>query len=353
MMFFELIQIALGNRDIFSHNPTKEEWLELFTLCKKQAVAGVAFEALEKLSKQGQKPPTNTLFEWIGISEQIKQRNLLLNKRCEDLTILFANAGFGSCILKGQGNARMYTNPLSRTPGDIDIWINGKKEVISSFVKEKFPNADECIYHIDYPVFDDVEVEVHYTPSYWGSPKYQKSLFEYFHKHAEEQFKNVVSLHGSKGNIFVPTNAFNIVYQMVHVFSHFINYGVGLRQIIDYYYLLIRSFESEKNKDYGALFNHLGLSKFSGALMWVLQNGLGLGEQYLLVEPDKKRGKLLLDEIIICGNMGAHDKRASGKLRKKYPYVSKFIRNQKLGLYFPYEVWTSPLLRKIHRGFTS
>ena len=113
-LFYELVQIALGQRELLSCTPSAAEWAELFSLAQKQAVTGVALNALEKMSQQGQKPPVNLLLEWIGLSEQIKAQNLLLNKRCGEITRLFSDAGFRTCILKGQGNALMYPDPLSR-----------------------------------------------------------------------------------------------------------------------------------------------------------------------------------------------------------------------------------------------
>ena len=56
MLFFELMQVALGTRSVLSKTPSEQEWLELFDMSEKQAVAGVAMAALEKLSRQGQKP---------------------------------------------------------------------------------------------------------------------------------------------------------------------------------------------------------------------------------------------------------------------------------------------------------
>ena len=122
-LFYELVQIALGQREKLSRKPSDTEWDELFTLSQKQAVTGVTLIALDKLSQQGQKPPVNMLLEWIGQSEQIKSQNLLLNKRCGEITKLFSDAGFRTCILKGQGNALMYPDQLSRNSGDIDLWV--------------------------------------------------------------------------------------------------------------------------------------------------------------------------------------------------------------------------------------
>ena len=101
-MISELIQVAIGQREKFSQTPSEEKWAELFVSSQKQAVAGFVLQALDKLSPIGQKPPTSLLFEWIGIGEQIKQRNRIVNKRCTDITKLFGDAGFRSCILKGK-----------------------------------------------------------------------------------------------------------------------------------------------------------------------------------------------------------------------------------------------------------
>lgn len=132
-LFIEIFQVALGTRAGLSRNPTEKEWDELFDMSQKQAVAGVIFSALDKLSVHGQKPPSPLIYKWIGVSEQIKQRNILLNQKCVDLTGLFSDSGFDSCILKGQGNALMYPEPLLRTSGDIDIWGKGKRDKIIAF----------------------------------------------------------------------------------------------------------------------------------------------------------------------------------------------------------------------------
>ena len=107
-------------------------------LQKKQAVAGVAFTALDSLSRQEQKPPLDILYQWLGYSEQIKRQNVIVNKRCVEITKLFAEAGFKTCILKGQGNARMYKDPLSRSSGDIDLWILGHADLTDSTESGQF-----------------------------------------------------------------------------------------------------------------------------------------------------------------------------------------------------------------------
>lgn len=122
-LFFQLIQVALDCRAELEKSPSEEEWGALLSLAKKQAVVGVTFEAPDSLNRCNQKPPLPVLCEWIGINEQTKQRNLLVNNRCIKLEKLFSNAGYRCCVLKGQGASLYYNNPLCRQSGDIDLWV--------------------------------------------------------------------------------------------------------------------------------------------------------------------------------------------------------------------------------------
>lgn len=111
MLFFELIQVALGNRDRLSIVPSTEEWMEVYDESERQAVTGVMVAGLERLLMV-QRPEQELLLQWIGISEQIRQSNLSLTKRCKQLQRKLKELGYESSILKGQGIALYYDEPL-------------------------------------------------------------------------------------------------------------------------------------------------------------------------------------------------------------------------------------------------
>ena len=46
-LFFEFLQIAVGNRKSLSVGISDADWLRLFEFCKKQALIGVGFSAVE------------------------------------------------------------------------------------------------------------------------------------------------------------------------------------------------------------------------------------------------------------------------------------------------------------------
>lgn len=127
-LFFELIKVALGKSATLNKFPASKEWEAMLAIVEKQSVAGLALNALEKLSAQGVKPPTEILLEWIGIAENIRQQNGLVCKRCQEIEKIFSEGGFRCCVLKGQGTALYYDNPERRQSGDIDLWIKGHTE---------------------------------------------------------------------------------------------------------------------------------------------------------------------------------------------------------------------------------
>lgn len=311
-LFYEIVQVAIGKRKSLSCNPSDEKWNELYNICQKQAVTGLVFDSLDKLYKQDQKPPIALLYNWIGANEQIILQNHIVNKRCVDVTNLFAEAGFRSCILKGQGNALLYPNPLARISGDIDIWIDASREAIRKFVVSRCNDIQDGNLHIDFPIFDDVIVEVHYNPSQDNSRKYNKRLQTWYVEHAEEQFTHKVTLEG--GEISVPTLAFNAIHQMSHMINHFFIEGIGLRHFVDYYYVLTNSELTNRTVVADAL-RYLGMEKFARGVMWIEHQCLGLDNEHLLFEPSERIGKVILKEMEEGGNFGHHDERYS--LRRK------------------------------------
>lgn len=339
-IFFELIQVALGLREGLSRRPSDEEWAEIYELSQKQAIAGYLFPAIDKLSKLGQKPPSPLLYEWIALVEQIKQRNILLNRKCIELMRILEDAGFESCILKGQGNALMYPEPQLRQAGDIDIWVNGKRDDIIGFCRSKAQKCEISYHHMQFPIWTAVDIEVHFIPSYAKVPRYAKRTNTFFEKFQREEIDSGEMM--SEGDVmYVPSKKINLVFQMSHMARHFFGDGIGMRQVMDYYYLLKYTTGKVNTGAVVDDLRNLGLYKFAGAVMWVLKEVFAAEEELLIVPVDEKRGKLLLDEIMKGGNFGHHDKRVSAKMKKKSITVAIMIRNLRLVRLFPEEaVWT-------------
>ncbi len=351
-LFYELLRVALGTQEKLSRKPTEEEWRALFVLAEQQAVDGVAYHALECLAKQDQKPPEEVMLDWFSFAEQIKEENGIVNRRCKEVTELFAKAGYKTCILKGQGNGMMYPNPLLRVPGDIDIWVKGDRKKIKDFVRARYPDAEDGEVHIQFPIFDDVPVEVHYTLCKSLLPRLNERTQTFFEAFQTEEIHRMDD-GGKDFSLTILGESKNMNFQILHMMKHFFRGGIGFRQMIDYFYLLRYALGDVRRKkedvrrlkeEVAETFEYLGLRKFAGAVMWILKEVLGMDEQYLIVSPDEKRGRLVLSEIMEGGNFGKYDKRWTKQLQEKSHLLSNLTRNVKAIPLFPEEAILTPIM---------
>ena len=187
------------------------------------------------------------LMTWMGAAQQIRRQNMKVNAVAGKLYSKFREDGLRCCILKGQGNALMYPNPYSRTPGDIDVWVNASREEITEYAKCHFKLEDDIRFHHLETTMDGVPVELHFFPCSMNNPLYHARLQKRFKRNADLQCSNLVGLPDGIGEIAIPTTAFNVVYQLTHLYHHFFDEGIGMRQIIDYYYVVCDFYKVYQN----------------------------------------------------------------------------------------------------------
>ena len=183
-----------------------------------------------------------------------------------------------------------------------------------------------------------------------NNPIYNARLQKWFKRNADLQCSNVVSLPDGIGEIAIPTTAFNVIYQLTHLYHHFFDEGIGMRQIIDYYYVVNNDVLLVIKDTLQKELKHLGLWKFAGAVMYVQHEALGLSEEKMIAPMDEKRGKLLLSEILNGGNFGQHFTKyehftKQGMAKK---YFLKIWRNMHFVRYFPAEALSEPIFRTWH-----
>ena len=105
-VYFELLKVAVGNRKSLSAAINDSDWLRLFDFCKKQALIGVGFSAVEKLHAEGMVCPTSLKMKWMALALQIEKKNEKLNRQCAEITRLYEHDGLATCILKGHVNMK-------------------------------------------------------------------------------------------------------------------------------------------------------------------------------------------------------------------------------------------------------
>ena len=402
-IFFDFLRFCIGSVKEIPDSLKEADWKELYAFAQKQCLVGVLFDGIKKLPAEHVGIKKELLLQWMAESQMLEKANIRLNDAAIQVSEWFRKKGFRTCILKGQGNALMYPNPYSRTPGDIDIWVEGGDKRVISFVRSISPHEKACYHHIEFPSYKGVEVEVHYRPSFLLCFWHNRKLQKYYEKVKEEQFSHRVML-GEQGEIAIPTVEFNLIFQLTHIFSHLMNEGIGLRQLLDYYFVLCDFYKVYQNfsnpsvslskgsstfspspsssgsGDVNALrcseplrykvggpskvspdcagwdrlgvvqeeLKELGLWKFAGAIMYIMQEVFGMPASRLIVPPNEKYGRFVLNEVLEAGNFGKHDARNRFGKSKLGHNLQRVYRDMRLVRYFPAEALCEPLFRVWH-----
>ena len=328
-------------------------------MAEKQAVIGICFCGVQRFQRLGYDIPMDLYMKWLGMAAKIQQRNEVVNAQCVDVQKMMEKAGFRTYIMKGQGNSALYRVSydddndnlcLLRQSGDIDIYLDGGFEKVNDFVQRTHPTNEINELEIHYHCLQDTEVEIHYRPFIMRNPFKNRKLQKFFDDQSEACFTNRISIENKAESleIMAPTIVFNLVHQMVHTYHHFITEGVGLRQLMDYYFVIQASnaddvFECQK------MVESLGLNRFASALMWVLMHVFGLKVEQALWAPCEKDGRLLLDEILMSGNFGHTDERAKDILTSRWKAF--WFVNSKTFRFWRFDHWAwfwSPVWRAYH-----
>ena len=416
-IFFDFLRFCIGSAKEIPGSLKEVDWKELYAIAKKQCLVGVLFDGIKKLPAEHVGMEKELLLQWMAESQMLEKANARLNNAVIQVSEWFRKKGFRTCILKGQGNALMYPNPYSRTPGDIDIWVEGGDKRVISFVRSISPHEKACYHHIEFPSYKGIDIEVHYRPSFLQCFWHNRKLQEYYERVKEEQFSHRVML-GEQGEIAIPTAEFNLIFQLTHIYAHLMNEGIGLRQLLDYYFVVcdfykvyqtstnhsasfsnhpvifsnhpvplskedstfspspsssgsgdvtaLRCSEPLRYKDGGASkpspgcagwdrlgvvqkeLKELGLWKFAGGIMYIMQEVFGMPASRLIVPPNEKYGKFVLNEVLEAGNFGTHDERNRFGRSKLGHNLQRVYRDMRLVRYFPAEALSEPIFRTWH-----
>ena len=320
--FRKLLLISLGRETSFEKDPTLGDWKYLYNMALRQTMVGILNDGVHRLPAR-QMPPEDILKVWDENTAKIAKIYHNHEAHVSELEGLLQRLNLRGCILKGTGLAHLYPKPERRMCGDIDIWIDGKRDTIL----RAFEEADIPIYDITYQdckagIFLDTVVEVHFHPSKLFNP-FLNARLQGFYKHNMPNLKDEI--------ITYPEAKFNAVFCIAHMYRHYLGGGIGMRQMLDYYYVL-RDLNPSDRQSVMRTLTHMGMKRFTASVMASMWFNFGLEDEFLLCPPDLKHGKMLVNDVFSMGNFGVMDKR-------NYAYEGETI-------------WAR-FLRKNHRAFSN
>jgi len=357
---FELLRCCVDENHP-QPNLAEVDWEALYTFSKQQAITGVMFDMLMRMGGKETGIERKLFLRWFKQYDRIQTRNKLVNEHAVQIVGAFEGKGFRCCLLKGQGNAVMYPNPSTRVSGDIDLLLipqglsalpadlNERRKVVLEFVRKKFPKIPFRYHHVDFPIIKGLPIELHFVPCLMNNPRYNRRIQQWLGERAEQQYGHRIELPETEGSVPVPTLEYNLVFQMAHLMHHYFDEGIGLRQMMDYYFLLQRTANDKlrmKNEEIRNALQYLNLYNFSGAVMYVMREAFGMKEEWMIVPADERRGETLMAEILRGGNFGHYSGLTKHGTAMKY--FLKHWRNMHLALEYPAEALSEPIFRTWH-----
>lgn len=337
-LFLRLVRLGVSDCGALEEIPSPADWEYLLNEARRQALTGVLFAAVGRLPQE-ERPQRQVLLQWYALSERIRQTNAELDKEAVRVVRFLEEKRLPVILLKGQGVARMYPDPSLRQSGDIDVWVMAKRDTTMALAKSFDKDAPETLLHTELEVSKTAVVEAHFMPSYSYNPFRHRAMQRLFDHLGKEALSNRIKL-GEAGVVPVPTRAMNRVYLLVHLYRHLFDEGVGLRQLMDYYYCLSQGLTEEEARETRSFVAQIGLTRFAKAVLWLLVEVWGLPKSCCFLQPAAKQGERLLAEVMEAGNFGHERKGETKKLHegKFGKFCRKTLRNWHFLIDYPGEV---------------
>lgn len=344
--FFSLVRSGLwgtpADETLFS-SLSPDDWETLYHTSATQALLAITFDGINSLSIS-LRPPRPLYLKWAARTAQIEQANRRLNSAITEVNTLYCQAGLHPVLLKGQGIGTNYLAPLHRQCGDIDIYLGKKGQPVANRLllqKGATVEGEASDKHASYNL-DGVHIENHRIILRLNNPlanrRVQRLIRQWYP-------------HGTESDYLMPLPpaTFNALYIFLHAFVHFLNSGIGLRQLCDWTCLLARRAPDIDRHALLYQLQQLGLLRAAQAFGYIAVSRLGLPAHLLPIpiEDRKILGEKLLEDIFATGNFGQHDARIKPRPKgywagKWYTFCRATRRCNELRRFAPSEAFWYP-----------
>ena len=335
------------------------DWPLLHRSARRQTVAGVAFAGVERLPASC-RPPREVLLAWYADARRIAAASHRVDEVLSLVTARYRAAGLRPVLLKGQGVARLYRDASLRQAGDIDLYF-GEACMRADAVASGWSGVEAhpaTRYHRSF-TWQGVTVENHSRYVDFYAPRNRRAWAHISSRLALTDGSMLRLVDGSE--VAVPSARMNALYLFLHLMHHFLQTGVGLRQLCDWACLLRRHGRSLDGAALSADLGSLGMLRAAGALARIVVEELGVPPcsvpAELLAAGRESDARLMLDDILASGNFGHDTARLRGFRRGRHlhnlkNYAAALARHARIFRLCPREVAAYPLawLRSWGRG---
>lgn len=310
--FYTLLRAGLWGT---SADPTlfgaNTDWAEFYRMAKKQTVTGILLDGIQTLPS-GCRPPRMLYLQWCNDLIVTEEKNHLLNRELAEALTLLQKEGIEPVLVKGQGIAQYYREPLHRQPGDIDLYIGPEhfENANRILLKDGRIAEEEDFKHVAIERHG-VCIENHRILISLSSPAINHRLQQETERwHNNHGLCHKVRIESC--DVLTPPDAYNVSYLLIHILKHFLSEGIGIRQLCDWACLLHNLTDEKARTQAVQLLKALKLEKTARVFGYIATEYIGLPTQYLPIpfQPqDVTTAQWVWNDIWTGGNFGKHGMR--------------------------------------------
>jgi len=342
LQFFELLGAGLWGRDVNQEifRDKEPNWDIIWELSRQQAVVGLVYDAIMTLP-QDLMPPN--MKRWLYFTIRLEEVNKYQIQELAKIFTEFKKKGLDPILLKGQGLAQYYINPLRRQYGDFDILgAKGDDKKISEIllclgaIKIGNESGKHSTLHLD-----GIVIENHKTTCSMHYPK-SREKWRKIEQSELNEFGEYLMI--DKLPVRTPSTNFNAFYIFEHTFHHLLRGGVSLKQFCDWARFIFVNRDKIDSSKVHKILKELGLLDAASLFEDFMVKYLGFPSEKRLFKSIENQPLLdgLLCDILGDDGSGQSDadrKNTSNFFEKKFNKLSHNLkRGEKYTAIVPNEV---------------
>lgn len=318
---------------------TPAVWNDIGRLAMLQTVGALAVEGAASLPPDLM-PPKEWLHKGYALAELNRRTHHLLDSCVAEIFSQLTEAGITPVLLKGQAYARAYPDPTLRQCGDIDIYVGEDGYITAYEVSRRCGWEGENKFMPEAKHYrcalKGVKIELHRTAAVL-SPHRTDRLFRRWSANQLDAGCRHMYIGGKA--VAVPTPMFDVVFVFMHMFHHFVNGGVGLRQVCDWTMLLHIHAGSIDRHELKNRLRDFGLLKAWRLFSPIAVDHIGLPQEECPLYTPRygRKAGIILSFIISEGNFGK-------ALKKDNDRPEGYIA----GKLYSFRMQSGRLTRKLH-----
>ena len=315
--FLQLVRAGLWEKEVRLSQYGDVDFDEMYRLAQEQSVIGLVAAGVERVVDI--KVPKEIVFQFVGTTMQLEQRNLSMNRFVTKLFGKLKEKGVYALLVKGQGIAQCFERPLWRAAGDVDLLLDAKNyeksKTLLSPLADEVDSEDVCKKHQALKM-EGFDVELHGRMPFLISNRVDKCIDSVILNSLSDDGKREWLINNDV--VYLPNADNDIILVFTHFLRHFFVEGVGLRQICDWCRLL---WTYKDSLNYGLLesrIRKMGLMTEWRAFASLAVDTLGMPAETMPFYDVRYKDKAdkVLRRVLKSGNFG-HNNDLSYRIRYK------------------------------------